>query len=172
MARSWERMVQRNSQQLNKQRKKQGKDAIHSANSTTKTSDVFKGRNIVLPVALVALGVLYWIIGTLDQSGGSVFMHWLGVGLYLLLAVMLYFRRPFLKVERNRLSTIKFNRERWLPATDIEKITVSRSAVTIKYKGKRTTWMFSKLINRYDTAAMGERLQEFGKVNNIPVEQL
>jgi hypothetical protein len=94
------------------------------------------------------------------------------VGLYLLLAAMLYFRRPFLKVERARLSTIKFNRERWLPAAEIEKITLSRSAVTIKHKGKRSTWVFSRLINRYDTAAMGERLEQFGKANNIPVEQL
>lgn len=171
MSRSWERMVQRNSNQLNKQRKKQGKDAIHTT-SVAKETEVFKGRNIVLPVALAGLGILYWIIGSFDQSGGSVFMHWLGVALYFLLAAMLYFRRPFLKVERSRVSTIKFNRERWLPAAEIEKITISRSAVTIKYKGKRTTWVFSKLINRYDTSAMGERLVQFGKVNNIPVEQL
>ncbi|WP_342422289.1 hypothetical protein [Paenibacillus sp. FSL E2-0178] len=172
MARSWERMVQRNTKQINQQRKKQGKETIYATNSkaAAKSTDIFKGRNIVFPVVLLLLGIMFWVVGSIDEAKGSgILANWLGVVLYFLLAALLFFRRPFLKVERARLSTIKYNRERFLPAAEIEKITLSRSVVTIKYKGKRKQWIFSKLINRYDTAAMAARLEQFGKNNNIEV---
>ncbi|MEK3905005.1 hypothetical protein [Paenibacillus sp. FSL R7-0179] len=170
MARSWERMVQRNTKQVNQQRKKQGKDSIYTSSTKTaaKSIDIFKGRNILFPVVLMLLGIMFWVVGSIDEAKGSgILANWLGVVLYFLLAALLFFRRPFLKVERARISTIKYNRERFLAAADIEKITLSRSVVTIKYKGKRKQWIFSKLINRYDTAAMGERLEQFAKNNNI-----
>lgn len=172
MARSWERMVQRNTQQVNKQRKKQGKDSIYatSSKSAAKSSDIFKGRNIAFPVVLVLLGMMFWVVGSVDEAQGSgILANWLGVVLYFALAALLFFRRPYLKVERTRVSTIKFNRERWLQAGEIEKIILSKSAVVLKYKGKRKQWVFSKLINRYDTAAMGQRLEQFGNANNIEV---
>jgi hypothetical protein len=74
-----------------------------------------------------------------------------------------------LKVENARLSTIKFNRERYLPASDIEKIILSRGAVVIKHKGKRTKWIFTRIMNRYDTTAMGTRLEAFAKAHQIEV---
>ncbi|MEK5465164.1 hypothetical protein MKY64_09115 [Paenibacillus sp. FSL R7-0210] len=140
MARSWERMVQRNTKQINQQRKKQGKDSIYTSSTKTaaKSIDIFKGRNIVFPVVLMLLGIMFWVVGSIDEAKGSgILANWLGVVLYFLLAALLFFRRPFLKVERARISTIKYNRERFLAAADIEKITLSRSVVTIKYKGKR-----------------------------------
>ncbi|MFD2878603.1 hypothetical protein ACFTAO_25490 [Paenibacillus rhizoplanae] len=89
------------------------------------------------------LGIMFWVVGSIDEAKGSgILANWLGVVLYFLLAALLFFRRPFLKVERARISTIKYNRERFLPAADIEKITLSRSVVTIKYKGKRKQWIF------------------------------
>lgn len=172
MARSWERMVQRNTQQVNKQRKKQGKDSIYatSSKSAAKSSDVFKGRNIAFPVVLVLLGIMFWAVSSVDQNKGSgMLTNWLGVVLYFALAALIFFRRPYLKVERTRVSTIKFNRERWLQAGEIEKITLSKSTVILKYKGKRKQWVFSRLLNRYDTAAMAERLEQFGKANNIEI---
>ena len=170
MARSWERMVQRNTQQINKQRKKQGKESIYasSSKSAAKASQVFKGRNIVFPVVLMLLGIMFWVVGSIDEAKGSgILANWLGVVLYFALAALLFFRRPYLKVERDRVSTIKYNRERFLKATEIEKIVLSRSVVVLKYKGKRKQWIFSKLINRYDTAAMGASLEQFAKNNNI-----
>ncbi|MGN7760186.1 hypothetical protein [Paenibacillus sp. 22594] len=170
MARSWERMVQRNTQQINKQRKKQGKDSIYASTTSAaaKSSDIFKGRNIVFPVVLLMLGIMFWVVGSIDEAKGSgILANWLGVVLYFLLAALLFFRRPYLKVERARLATIKYNRERQLPAGDIEKIIVTRGAVSIKYKGKRTQWVFSKLLNRYDINAMGERLEQFAKQNHV-----
>ncbi|KGE17335.1 hypothetical protein [Paenibacillus wynnii] len=172
MARSWERMVQRNSQKINQQRKKAGKDSIHASTVSTKSGDVYRGRNIVLPVVLIGLGIMYWMVGTLDEvKGNGSLMNWLGIVLYFALAALLFFRRPYLKVERARLSTFKFNRERFLGAADIEKIVLSRGSVIIKHKGKRMKWIFSKLINRYDTAVMGERLEQFATANNITIER-
>ncbi|UQZ37160.1 hypothetical protein C2I18_28665 [Paenibacillus sp. PK3_47] len=172
MARSWERMVQRNTQQVNKQRKKQGKDSIYAASSKSaaKSTEVFKGRNIVFPVVLMLLGIMFWVVGSIDEvQGQGVLANWLGVVLYFALAALLFFRRPYLKVERDRVSTIKYNRERFLKASEIEKITLSRNVVILKYKGKRKQWLFSKLINRYDTEAMGASLAQFAKSNNIEV---
>lgn len=170
MARSWERMVQRNASQLNKQRKKQGKESIYSSKSPSKNTEIFKGRNIAFPVVLVILGSMFWVVGSIDQArGNGMLANWLGVVLYYLLAALLFFRRPYLKVESARLSTIKFNRERFLPASDIEKIILSRGAVVIKHKGKRTKWIFTRLMNRYDTKAMSTRLEAFAKANHIEV---
>ncbi|AIQ64312.1 hypothetical protein PSTEL_15665 [Paenibacillus stellifer] len=173
MARSWERMVQRNSQQLNKKRKKEGKESIHASRSQAE-SDVFKGRNIAFPVVLVTLGILYAFIAQVDAaangSKNNSVMNWIGVVLYFGLAALIYFRRPYLKVERSKVSTFKFNRNRILEADQIEKIIVSRRAVSIKPKAKRGNWVFSKLINRYDTAAMGERMEQFAKQHRIPLE--
>jgi len=172
MARSWERMVQRNSQKVNQQRKKAGKGSIHASTVSSKTGDVYKGRNIVLPVVLVGLGVMYWMVGSIDQTkGNGSLMNWLGIVLYFALAALIFFRRPYLKVDRARLSTFKFNRERFLAAGDIEKIVISSRSVTIKHKSKRMKWVFSRLINRYDTAVMGARLEQFAKANNVLIEQ-
>lgn len=112
MSRSWERMVQKNSAQLNKQRKKQGKPSLYSSNGSA-TADVFKGRNFVLPITLVALAVIYLLLGmTSQQAAMNTSLNWIVVGLYVLLAIMIFLRRPFLKVDKNTLSTIKFNRDR------------------------------------------------------------
>ncbi|SET33055.1 hypothetical protein [Paenibacillus sp. NFR01] len=170
MARSWERMVQRNQQQVNKQRKKQGKDSIYAAKAAgaTKNTDTFKGRNIIFPTILVLLGIMFWAISAVDSTKGSgMLTNWVGTVLYFLLAALMFFRRPYLKVDRSRLSTFKFNRERVLTANEIEKIILSRGMVSIKYKGKRKHWVFTRLTNRYDIKAMGERLTEFAKVNHI-----
>lgn len=172
MARSWERMVQRNTKQVNKQRKKQGKETIYASKSASaaKDSDIFKGRNIVFPIVLLLLGIMFWLVGSVDETRGSgMLVNWLGVVLYFLLAALLFFRRPYLKVERTRVSTIKYNRERWLQASEMEKIILSRSMVSFKYKGKRKQWVFSRFLNRYDTEAMGARLEQFAKANNIEV---
>ncbi|WP_151736293.1 hypothetical protein [Paenibacillus tengchongensis] len=175
MSRSWERMVQRNTKQANSLRKKQGKETIQGSyapagTSAGKGADVFKGRNIFFPVILVLLGIMFWMVSTVDQTDQSgIFAPWVGIVLYFALAALVFFRRPFLKVERARVSTIKFNRERWLQAAEIEKIILSKSAVFIKHKGKRKQWVFSKWINRYNTVAMAERLEQFGKANQIEV---
>ncbi|MEI0737057.1 hypothetical protein VQ056_10905 [Paenibacillus sp. JTLBN-2024] len=83
-------MVQKNSAQLNKQRKKQGKPSLYSSNSSA-TADVFKGRNFVLPITLVALAVIYLLLGmTSQQAAMNTSLNWIVVGLYVLLAIMIF----------------------------------------------------------------------------------
>ncbi len=180
MSRSWERMVQKNSAQLNKQRKKQGKPSLYSSNGSA-TADVFKGRNFVLPITLVALAVIYLLLGmTSQQAAMNTSLNWIVVGLYVLLAIMIFLRRPFLKVDKNMLSTIKFNRDRRLTADQIAKIKAGSGSIVIEMKGtkgkkgkeiKGGNWVFTRLINRYDTEAMAERLERFAASFNIPFEK-
>lgn len=173
MSRSWERKVSKNMNQLNKQRKKQGQASIGAGSSVAHDGgDVFKGRKYVLPIVLLALAVLYLLLGmvTVEAGTGSQTMNWIGVSLYILLALMIFLRKPYLKVGRSTLSTFKFNRERKLSASEISKIKILQGSVVIESKGKGGNWVFSRLINRYDTKAMGERLEQFAKVNQIPVE--
>ncbi|MBE9915747.1 hypothetical protein G8C92_17160 [Paenibacillus donghaensis] len=180
MSRSWERMVQKNSSQLNKQRKKQGKPSL-SSSSGSATADIFKGRNYVLPITLVALAALYlWLGLASQQQAMNSSLSWIVVVLYVLLALVIFLRRPFLKVDKNSLSTIKFNRDRRLTSDQIEKIKVGAGSVVIEMKGtkdrkgrvrKGGNWVFTRLINRYDTDAMSERLERFAKLFNIPFEK-
>ncbi|WP_054955795.1 hypothetical protein [Paenibacillus dakarensis] len=172
MSRSWERKVNKNMSQLNKQRKKQGQPTMGMNAAITSDGDVFKGRKYVLPIILIALAALYAMLGmaTTAAGAGSQAMNWIGVSLYVLLAVMIFLRKPYLKVTRNTVSTMKFNRERKLTASEISKIKILKGSVVIENNARGGNWVFSRLINRYDTQAMGERLEQFAKVNNIPVE--
>lgn len=171
MSRSWERKVNKNMSQLNKQRKKQGLSS-YQGSTISDQSDVFKGRKYVLPLVLVALAGLYALLGTATSgaSGSNDVLNWVGVSLYILLALMIFLRKPYLKIERASVSTMKFNRERRLAVSDIEKIKLASGSVVIQGKGKAGNWVFSRMMNLYDTKAMGERLEEFAKTHHIPVE--
>lgn len=69
MSRSWERKVNKNMSQLNKQRKKQGLSSYQGSTISDK-SDVFKGRKYVLPLVLVALAgcTPFWALQRLGQQ--------------------------------------------------------------------------------------------------------
>ncbi|MCJ8012552.1 hypothetical protein MUG84_12505 [Paenibacillus sp. KQZ6P-2] len=180
MSRSWERKVQKNTAQLNKQRKKQGKPSLYSSNSSA-TEEIFKGRNYVLPITLVALAAIYVLLGLASQQAVmNTSLTWIVVAMYVLLAVVIFLRRPFLKVDKNTISTIKFNRDRRLNADQIAKIKVGSGTVVIELKGTKGkngkvsrggNWVFTRIVNRYDTAAMGERLERFANTFNIPFEK-
>ncbi|MEK3735413.1 MULTISPECIES: hypothetical protein [Paenibacillus] len=172
MSRSWERKVNKNMAQLNKQRKKQGLSG-YQGSGTAGSADIFRGRKYVLPIILLALAALYALLGTFTTEEGqsNSVLNWVGVSLYILLAVMIFLRKPYLKVEKAAVSTFKFNRERRLNVSEIEKILIADGSVVIQGKGRGGNWVFSRLINRYDTKAMGERLEEFAKVHHIPVER-
>lgn len=180
MSRSWERMVQKNTAQVNKQRKKQGKPSLYASNGSS-SADIFRGRNFVLPITLVALAAIYILLGVAsDQAVMNTSLTWIVVGLYVLLAVVIFLRRPFLKVDKNSISTIKFNRDRRLTADQIAMIKVGSGSVVIELKGSKNkkgkvskggNWVFTRLINRYDTAAMGERLERFATTFDIPFEK-
>lgn len=176
MARSWERMVEKNKKQLNQKRKKQGQSGISTTGSIA-SGDRFKGRKIIFPFVLIMLAILYglltWASSTLPdtEKQTSPIMNWFVVIAYIVLGVILYLKRPYLLVNKDNLQTPKLNRVRSVPSSDITKIKVAKGSVVIEQKGKGGNWVFTRLLNRYDIKAMGERLEQFAKVNNIPFEK-
>lgn len=170
MARSWERAVRKNSKNVNKIRKMQGKQEIGTV-AKQQDFDQFLGRNIILPCTLIALALLYALLFTGATQQTSTTMYWVTVGLYLLLGVVLFLRRPFLNIGKSFLGTRRWNRDRRFEAEQIKQITLQKGYVIIEPKTKDANWVFSRLTNRYDTAAIGERLKRFAQVNDVPLEE-
>lgn len=169
MSRSWERMVAKNRKQVNTARKKQGIQSIGSAAPKKEDVDKFTGRNIAFPVTLVLLGVVYSVITAI----GTQQIDWsmmLIVGLYALLGVIFFIRRPYLSVGKSTLGTRRWNGDVRMDASQVKAISTQKGYVFIETK-KGANWGFSRFLNRYDTAAMATRLQEYAHVNNIPFEQ-
>jgi hypothetical protein len=168
MSRSWERMVEKNSKQINKRRKKEGKKGI-AANAPQ--IDRFRGRNYIVPVLLIMLILLYI---TLAQPWSDQFMQdptlfWVTIACYVVLAFFYYMRRPYLAVSRDTLETRKFTGYKTLRPTEIRKITIQPGYVIVE-SVKGANWVFSKLMNRYPIAQMEERLRTFTELHKIDWE--
>lgn len=168
MSRSWERMVRKNTQAVNRARKKQGKGTITAA--TKSEFDKFLGRSIILPTVLIGFALMYAVMTAGVTPETSSTLYWVTIGLYILLGVTFIFRRPYLAVGKSSVMTRRLNRDRRLEAGQIKQITVQKGYVVIEPSIKGSAWVFSRLTNRYDTQAMAERLEEFAKVNNVPFE--
>ncbi|WP_211747868.1 hypothetical protein [Paenibacillus sp. Marseille-Q4541] len=166
MASSFERAVKRNQQKTNKDRKKQGKPIV---GSSMENEDIFKGRAFIFPFILVVLAFMFLTLSGLTKDGVAGF-DWVVFVLYIGLAVMYFFRRPYLKVGKKRIKTIKLSRERSLGVEDIKRIVVDKGSVIIEHNGKGGNWAFSRLLNLYDTDAMAARLITFAQSHQIPVE--
>jgi len=168
MSRSWERKVEKNRKELNKRRKKEGKQGIASGTSQI---DRFQGRNYVVPSLLMLLILLYVI---LSQPWSDKFLQdptlfWVTISCYILLAVFYYFRRPYLAVSRDTLETRKFTGYKTLRPSEIRKIVIQPGYVLVE-SVKGTNWVFSKAMNRYPIQKMAERLKVFTEVNHIDFE--
>lgn len=166
MASSFERAVKRNQQKVNKNRKKRGQPILSSG---VEQEDIFKGRAFIFPFVLVVLAFMFLTLSGLT-TGGVSGIDWVVFVLYIGLAVMYFFRRPYLKVGKKRIKTIKLSRERSLGVEDIKRIVVDKGAVVIEHNGKGSNWGFSRLLNLYDTDAMSARLITFAQAHQIPVE--
>lgn len=168
MSRSWERMVSKNSKNINKRRKKEGKKAV-SPNAPQ--VDRFEGRNYVVPSLLFMLILLYV---TLAQPWSDSFMQdptlfWVTIGCYVILGVFYYFRRPYLAVTRDTLETRKFSGYKTLRPTQIRKITIMPGYVLIE-SVKGANWVFSRFMNRYPLERMAERLKDYAELHHIDWE--
>ncbi|MFC5700028.1 hypothetical protein ACFPVX_01930 [Cohnella faecalis] len=173
MSRSWERMVQKNSKSINNRRRKEGKDAI---GSTSKVKpDRYQGRNYYVPALLLLLILFYvvmlqpWREPKAGEPTPDLTMTWVTVGCYVLLAVFYWFRRPYLAVTRDTLETRKFSGYKRLGPADIRKIVLMPGYVTVETV-KGANWVFSRMMTRYPTEQMGERLKVFSEVNHIELE--
>jgi hypothetical protein len=168
MSRKWERKVARNSKLVNKQRKRFGQPPIGSAAAPVKNKDLFLGRSIVLPLLLTAIAVFIAVIYyRLDEDTGFTMLT---VGLYVLLAVYFFLKRPYLAIQGSSLATRRLGRERTVSPNEIERIEIAKDYCLIVRRNKRVRWVFSRPMNRYDTEAMGKRLREYAAQHHIPVK--
>jgi hypothetical protein len=163
MSRKWERMVDKNTKNVNRQRQKFGKSLVAS----NSVEDRLLGRNWIPPVLFISIAFFYMI--TFKSTYGTT-MYWITVISYVLLGVMLFFRRPFLAIRKSELVTRKFGGFKSLEAADIGQITVQKGYVVIVSKNKKERWVFSRAFHRYNTLEMGERLKKFGTLHDIPIE--
>lgn len=175
---SFDRKVERNQKKMYKSGKGPAVKARSNRDPRTALGpkgdgEIFKGRKIILPVVLALLAVLYGVIGTVGNTAElSSTIFWLTIVLYLLLALMIFLRRPYLRIDRNWLYTSKYNRDKIIEANNISKIKVSknRSKITIIPKSKDVNWVFSRSRNLFDTQAMAAHLEQYAKVHHVAFE--
>lgn len=163
MSRKWERMVLKNSNQLNKQRKKRGQPALNATPGPA--VDRFRGRSIFLPLFLVMVSLFFMTVS--QRTGETGTLYWFTVILYLLLALYFFMRRPYLAVGKNELMTRRLGRDRIVKADEVSEVIQMKGYCIIALKGKRTRWIFSRFMNRYDTDAMAKRLKQFADQHGI-----
>lgn len=167
MSRKWERTVQRNAQSVNRLRQKQGGKTIPRAGASEEVW--FKGRNYFIPFLLVVfaffLAFVFWGLP------GDRTLYWITVGSYLLLALLIFLKRPYLRVGKHFISTRRFAVDKRLEPAEIKMITVMPGYVIIERRSRRMNWVFSRLVNRYDTDSMAARLKEFAQLHSIPYEE-
>ncbi|NGZ74485.1 hypothetical protein [Saccharibacillus alkalitolerans] len=173
MSRSWERQVRKNQQKVNNLRQKTGQDRVGAAGA--QAYDTFKGRNYMFPTFLLIIAIFLTIITIAAQTSGveeaSGTSYWFIIVMYLILAVIMFLRRPFLRVGKDRLTTIRFNRERTLMAGDIAKFRIEKGFVTVETKGKGANWIFSRFLKMFKTEEIAQRVTEFAAQHQIPIER-
>ncbi|MFD2612146.1 hypothetical protein [Paenibacillus gansuensis] len=167
MSRKWERMVQKNTKVTNKVRAKQGKLSI--SNSPGSASEVKRhtGRSFLLPIGCAVIAIFFAIAFAVQQGA----MYWFTVISYLLLAVVFYFRKPYLAIGKDYISTRKFGGDRKMYAAGLEKIVAQPGYVVVHLKHSKSNWVFSRVFNRYDTDKMAADLQTFAKQHAVPFEE-
>ncbi|MCA1292007.1 hypothetical protein LBW89_03125 [Paenibacillus sp. alder61] len=174
---SFDRKVERNRVRMNKKGK--GPSRIGGGGQDPRYSlgpkgegEVFRGRNILLPGVLVLLALLYAVVGLIgNASEVNSMLFWVTIVLYLILALTIFLRKPYLRIHKGWLYTSKFNRDRALEANNISKIKVGRGKITIIPKSKDVNWVFYRMRNRFDTEAMGERLEQYAKLHHVSFEK-
>lgn len=167
MSRKWERMVQKNSKDINKRRQKTGQTPVSA--STQDQMDVFKGRSWFLPALLVACSLFFAILSATLYDSQS--LYWVTVIGYLVLGLMYFLRRPYIKVGKQKLATRRLGVDKIYGADEIESISVSSGNVAIQIKGKRTRWVLSKFQSLYDIPVIAARLKKFAELNGIAYKE-
>ncbi|GJM81726.1 hypothetical protein MJ257_02985 [Paenibacillus timonensis] len=173
---SFDRKVERNQLRMNKKGKGpnvgQGTRNPRSSLGANGEGDVFKGRNFILPSALFVLALLYASVGIIGNSAevNSV-LYWATIFLYMVLALAIFLRKPYLRVNKSWLYTSKFNRDRMLDAGNIGKIKVSRNKIVIEPKTREPKWVFYRTRNRFDTEAMATRLELYANTHQVKFEK-
>lgn len=163
--RSWERRVRRNTAHINKQRKKQGMDQLVPESEKVVR---FRGRNYLLPILLLIIVAVYAVISTASTQNAAT--TWTTIGLYVLLALTFFLRRPYLAVGADYVQTRRMFGDRRLRPAEIKAISVQRGYVVIQ-PVKGTNWVFSRLLYRYPVEEMKARLRDFADTHHIVFQE-
>lgn len=164
-ARSWERKIRKNQAQINKQRKKRGEQPLSLKKDPN--LDVYQGRSIAMPLFLV-LFLTFFVVTSMRSADfdPTLWTFWTILVLYTILAVVLYFRRPFLAVGKDFVRTRRFTGDKNLFVSNIKSIVVSKGSVVIE-PVKGTNWVFIRSLNLFPVTEMSERLQKFAEQHQI-----
>lgn len=176
MSRSWERMVRKNTSTINKSRKKQGgKGFVPEASRIER----FKGRNFILPIVILFFTGFYAYVSFIarravpveGQGSENDALYWVTIACYILLAMLFFFRRPYLNVAKEFIQTRRITGDKLLRASGIKKIRVQDGYVVVE-QVKGPSWTFSRFLNRFPTDDITVRLKAFAKDNQVEfVEQ-
>lgn len=167
MSRSWERKVRKNMSVVNKQRKKQGNGQIVF---NADKSEKIVGRNFIAPILLILFIGMYVILMQSSTEFKMDMMFWITVGCYILLAVLFFFRRPYITIGKDFVQSRRLTGDKRIPASAIKGIIVQKGYVIVEQQ-KGGNWVFSKLTNRFPTEELGEKLKVFAQANNIAFQQ-
>ncbi|MFH5184608.1 hypothetical protein ACHHV8_19240 [Paenibacillus sp. TAB 01] len=167
MSRKWERMVQKNTKNANKTRKKQGKPLL--SESASDGAVTIRGRSWLLPLFLVVVGLFCFLVFRTQEQQDT--LYWVTGGSYIVLALFIFLvRRPFLKVGKDFLLTRRFAGDRRVEPSQIQEIEISGGSVVISLLNSKGRWVFTRLIHRMDTDQLGEKLKEFAANNNVALK--
>ncbi|MGG6311043.1 hypothetical protein [Paenibacillus macerans] len=175
---SFDRKVERNQIRMNKKGKGpnvgrgQGSKNPRATLGANGDGDTFKGRNIILPAALFLLALLYASVGIIgNPEEVNSILYWATIILYMVLALAIFLRKPYLRVNKSWLYTSKFNRDKMLDAGNISKIRISRSKIVIEPKSREPKWVFYRMRNRFDIEAMATRLETYAYTHQVKLEK-
>ncbi len=166
MSRKWKRMVERNYDQVSKQRSKQEK-TLPGVQLQADGTEKIRGRSIILPITMIAIVSLFVLL--YGSQAGEDPLFWVTVSAYSFLAIVYFLRRPYLKIGRSFISTRRLGRDQIVEAKDIASVTAGDGYVAIDFKSKRRKWFFSRMMNLYPTDRMAERLLLFVQRHDIPM---
>lgn len=168
MSRKWERMVEKNKKTINKTRAKHGQALITEAG--TEPMQRFVGRVWLMPLTLVCFAIFYMILYK-DLSEDDT-MYWaIGISYFVLGLLIYWLRRPTLSIGKKTVSSMRFTGLKFAEASEIDAITVSPAFVTFDFNNKKTRWVFSKLMHRFDIDKMAEEAKQFAQRNQISFKE-
>ncbi|MGO4539036.1 hypothetical protein [Paenibacillus sp. YIM B09110] len=167
MSRSWERKVRKNMSQVNKQRKKHGEGSI-VLNGEKAVKIV--GRNYIAPILLLLFIGLYVILIQSQKDYQIDTMFYVTIACYVVLAGLFFLRRPYIQIGKDYVQTRRMMGDKRLTASSIKGISTQPGYVVIEPQ-KGGNWVFSRLINRYPTDEINEKLKLFAQANGISFQQ-
>ena len=162
MSRKWERMVEKNTKQVNKFRQKTGQARIEDKDV------VIRGRSWLFPLILIFIAVFFAF--TMPPEGRTDTMYTITIILYILLALFYFFaRRPFLKISKNQLTWRTFTSDKIIPADQVAMIHLGDNESVIHLKNGKTKRSFSRTMNLYPMEQLNRLLRDFANDHRIPV---